>query len=117
MKADLDKIIVIGDRVLVQPSDAAKRTKSGLYLPAGYQDKEEIQSGYILKCGPGYAIPSSDDGESWTGKDHEVRYLPLQVQPGDFALFMQKNATEVKYNGEKYFVVPQNAILIVERDF
>lgn len=117
MKTDLDKIIVIGDRVLVQPSDAAKRTKSGLYLPAGYQDKEEIQSGYILKCGPGYAIPSSDDGESWTGKDHEVRYLPLQVQPGDFALFMQKNATEVKYNGEKYFVVPQNAILIVERDF
>lgn len=117
MKTDLDKIIVIGDRVLVQPSDAAKRTKSGLYLPAGYQDKEEIQSGYILKCGPGYAIPSSDDGESWTGKDHEVRYLPLQVQPGDFALFMQKSATEVKYNGEKYFVVPQNAILIVERDF
>ncbi|MCQ2298814.1 MAG: co-chaperone GroES family protein [Bacteroidales bacterium] len=116
MKTNIDKIIVIGDRVLIQPSDVAHQTKSGLYLPAGYQDREDIQSGYILKCGPGYAIPSSDDGEDWNANRHEVRYLPLQVKPGDFALFMQKNAVEVKYEGEKYFVVPQNAILIVERD-
>ena len=116
MRNSLDKIIVIGDRVLIQPDDGAKRTKSGLYLPAGYQEKEDIQSGYILKCGPGYALPNMDDGEEWNAKSHEARYIPLQVQAGDWALFNQRNAVEVKYNGEKYYVVPQSAILIVERD-
>lgn len=116
MKPNLDKIIVVGDRVLIQPGTAAKRTKSGLLLPAGYQEKEEIQSGYILKCGPGYALPSMEEDEAWNQQHKEVRYLPLQVKPGDLAIFMQKNAVEIKYDGDKYFIVPQNAILLVERD-
>lgn len=114
---NLDKIIVVGDRVLIQPTDEAERTNSGLYLPAGYRDKEDVLSGFVLKCGPGYAIPSlDDDGEAWNHKNNQPHYLPLQVQPGDLALFMQKNAVEIKYNGEKYYIVPQNAILLVERD-
>ena len=112
----MDRIVVVGDRVLIQPGNAVKRTKTGLYLPAGYQEKEEIQSGYILKCGPGYALPSAEADETWNPKQGEVRYLPLQVRPGDLALFVQKHAVEIKYDGEKYFIVPQSAILLVERD-
>ena len=112
----LDKLIVVGDRVLIELGTAAQRTKSGLYLPAGYQEKEDVQSGYILKCGPGYALPNMDADEPWNPKDKEPRYLPLQVQPGDLALFMQKSAVEIKYNGKKYYIVPQSAILLVERD-
>ena len=112
----LDKLVVIGDRVLIQQGSATQRTKSGLYLPAGYQEKEDIQSGYILKCGPGYALPNMESDESWNPKEREPKYLPLQVQPGDLALFMQKSAVEIKYNGEKYYIVPQSAILLVERD-
>ena len=115
MSSNLDNLIVVGDRVLIQPGTASHRTKSGLYLPAGYQEKEEIQSGYILKCGPGYALPSMDNDEPWNPKDKEPRYLPLQVKPGDLAIFMQKNAVEIKFNGEKFFIVPQSAILLVER--
>ncbi len=116
MTKDLDKIIVVGDRVLIKPNDGADRTKSGLYLPAGYQDKETVQSGYILKCGPGYPLPNLDEGEVWNPKKGDTRYMPLQVQQGDLALFLQKNAIEIKYNGQKYYIVPQNAILLVERD-
>lgn len=116
MTTNIDKIIVVGDRVLIKPNDSADRTKSGLYLPAGYQDKEKIQSGYILKCGPGYPLPNMEEGESWNHKGNDPRYLPLQVQPGDLALFLQKNAIEIKYDGDKYFIVPQSAILLVERD-
>ncbi len=116
VKTNLDRLIVVGDRVLIQPDTAAKRTQSGLYLPAGYQEKEEIRSGYILKCGPGYALPTADEGETWNPKQGEVRYLPLQVKPGDLALYMQKHAVEIKYDGEKYYIVPQSAILLVERD-
>lgn len=115
-KSNIDNLIVIGDRVLIEPGIAAKKTKGGLLLPAGYQEKEEIQTGYILKCGPGYPLPSSDDGEEWNPSDKEPRYLPLQVRPGDMAIFMLKNAVEIKYNGDKYFIVPQSGILMVERD-
>ena len=116
MNKSLDNLIVIGDRVLIKLTDVAERTKSGLYLPAGYQEKEQIQSGFILKVGPGYAIPNMDpDDEAWTGRNNEVKYLPLQVREGDLALFMQKSAIEIKYDGEKYYIVPQNAILMVER--
>lgn len=116
MKDYLDKIIVVGDRVLIRPNDNNDRTRSGLYLPAGYQDKESVQSGYIIKCGPGYPLPSMDESEAWTGRSQAPRYLPLQVQPGDLAVFLQKTAVEIKYNGEKYFIVPQSSILLVERD-
>ncbi|MBR1517731.1 MAG: co-chaperone GroES [Bacteroidales bacterium] len=115
MNANLDNIIVIGDRVLIKPG-AAKKTKSGLLLPAGYQEKEDILTGYILKCGPGYALPDMEDVESWNHDARTVKYLPLQVQAGDLAIFMQKNAVEIKYAGEKYYIVPQSAILLVERE-
>ena len=112
----IDNLIVIGDRVLIEPSMATKKTKGGLLLPAGYQEKEEIQTGYIVKCGPGYPLPTEGGDEAWQPSDKEPRYLPLQVRPGDMAIFMLKNAVELKYDGKKYFIVPQNGILMVERD-
>ena len=112
----LDKLIVIGDRVLIQQGTATTKTKSGLYLPAGYQEKEDVLSGYVVKCGPGYVVPMVDGDESWNPQGREPKYIPLQVQPGDLALFVQKNAVEIKYNGDKYFIVPQSAVLLVERD-
>ena len=115
-KDNIDKLIVIGDRVLIQPAVATHKTKGGLLLPAGYQEKEEIQTGYIIKVGPGYPLPSSDEGETWKPGDKEPSYLPLQVKVGDMAIFMLKNAVELKYDGIKYFIVPQNGILMVERD-
>ena len=72
--------------------------------------------GCRLKVGPGYPLPSSDGDESWKPGDGEPKYLPLQVKAGDMAIFMLKNAVELKYDGAKYFIVPQNGILMVERD-
>lgn len=118
MNTDIDKLIVVGDRVLVKPTNVADKTKSGLYLPAGYQEKETVQTGYILKCGPGYPLPpmDADVSEPWNPQKSAQNYIPLQVKPGDLAIFLQKAATEIKYNGEKFFILPQNAILLVERD-
>ena len=49
----LEKLIVVGDRVLIKPKTLKDKTKSGLYLPPGYKEKEEIRSGYVIKTGPG----------------------------------------------------------------
>jgi len=112
----LKKLIVIGDRVLIRPSKPNERTDSGLYLPPGVQEKEKVQQGYIIKTGPGYAIPLPVENEPWKSEEEQVKYIPLQAKEGDLAIFLLSGATEIMYEGEKYFIVPQSAILMLERD-
>ncbi len=112
----IDKIIVIGDRVLIKPEDKSQKTNTGLYLPPGVKEKEVVQSGYILKVGPGYPVsPGGEDDEPWKeGKD--TKYIPLQAAVGDFAIFLRKDAVEIEIDGEKMLIVPQSAILLVHRE-
>ena len=112
----LKKLIVIGDRVLIRLSKTSDQTSSGLYLPPGVQEKEKVQKGYIIKTGPGYAIPMPVDDEPWKQDDDQVKYVPLQAKEGDLAIFLLSGATEVMYEKEKYFIVPQSAILMLERE-
>ena len=113
----LKKLIVVGDRVLIHPTKQSDKTESGLYLPPGVQEKEKIQSGYVIKVGPGYPLPlPADEDDMWKGKDEQVKYLPLQAQEGDLAIFLQRGAVEVIYEKEKYFIVPQASILMLERE-
>ncbi len=112
----LKKLIIIGDRVLIRPSKPHEQTSSGLYLPPGVQEKEKVQQGYIIKTGPGYAIPLPVENEPWKTEEEQVKYIPLQAKEGDLALFLLNAATELMYEGEKYFIVPQHAILMLERE-
>ena len=113
----LKKLIIVGDRVLVRPSKNSDKTASGLYLPPGLQETEKIQTGYVIKAGPGYPLPMpAEEEDSWRGKEEQVKYLPLQAREGDLAIFLQKGAIEVQYEGEKYFIVPQASILMLERE-
>ena len=112
----LKKLIIIGDRVLIRPSKPDERTQTGLYLPPGVQEKEKVQQGYIIKIGPGYAIPMPPEDEPWKNQEEQVRYLPLQAKEGDLAIFLLGGATEIMYQNEKYFIVPQSAILMLERE-
>ncbi len=113
----LRRLIVVGDRVLIKLAKQTGKTDSGLYLPPGVQDKEKIQSGYVLKVGPGYPLPMPvDDEDAWRGNEDKIKYLPLQAQEGDLAIFLQKGAIEVIYESEKLFIVPQSSILMLERE-
>ncbi len=99
----LKKLIVIGDRLLIKPLKGDERTASGLYLPPGVQEKEKVQQGYVIKTGPGYAIPMPVEVESWKPDEEKVKYIPLQAKEGDLAVFLVSGATEVMYENEKYF--------------
>lgn len=112
----LKKLIVIGDRLLIRPTKGNERSASGLYLPPGVQEKEKVQQGYVIKTGPGYVIPMPVENESWKSDEEQVKYIPLQAHEGDLAIFLMSGATEVLYEGEKYYIVPQSAILMLERD-
>ena len=107
---------MIGDRLLISPAKPNERTESGLYLPPGVQEKERVHQGYVLKVGPGYAIPMPVENEPWKSEEEQVKYIPLQAREGDLAIFLMSAATEVIYDGEKYFIVPQSAVLMLERE-
>ncbi len=48
---NIDKFIVVGDRVLIRPEEQTNKTDTGLFLPPGVVEKEKIQSGYVIKVG------------------------------------------------------------------
>ena len=114
---DLDKLIVIGDRILIRPKVPQSKTKSGLLLPPGVNENEKVQIGYVMKVGPGYPIPSVNDvDEPWKNRSDEPKYVPLQPRVGDQAVYLQNSAIEIEFNNEKYVVVPHSAILLLLRD-
>jgi chaperonin GroES len=114
---DLQKLIVIGDRILIKPKVPQSKTRSGLLLPPGVNENEKVQIGFVVKVGPGYPIPSvSDNDEPWKNRSDEPKYVPLQPKEGDQAVYMQNSAIEIEFNKEKYVVVPHSAILLLLRD-
>ena len=111
-------IIVVGDRALIVPDNDKDRTAHGLYLPPSVREKEKIQAGYILKIGPGYPVPNPQfiDQEPWSTTPKEpVKYIPLQAEEGDYALFLKDHAIEIEFEEKKYLLVPHSAILILIR--
>lgn len=109
------RLIVVGDRVLITPEEGEERTNVGLYLPATALESRQVQGGKIVATGPGTPMtePASMDDEPWKIRLPDVKYLPMQAQVGDYALFFRKAAVEITFEGKNYLVVPQAAILIL----
>ncbi len=119
MDMPLKELIVIGDRVLMRPDDAEEKTSVGLILPQTVRDKDEVMRGNIVKTGPGVPLadPNSISDEPWAASGQQnTRFLPMEARVGDHALFLRKAAVEIKYENEKYFIVPQAAILLLIRE-
>lgn len=116
MKTKKD-LIIVGDRVLIEPDDRMDRTISGLYLPQTVKEKEKVTGGHVVKTGPGYAV--HDPGiqeEPWSySSKKELKYIPLQATEGDYALFLKETSVEIEFEGKKYLIVPHSAILALVR--
>lgn len=116
-KLNLDNVIIVGDRLLVKPKTKQDKTQSGIYLPPGVSEREKIHSGYVIKVGPGYPIPSMTDYEEpWQKKDEKVKYVPLQAEIGDLAIYLQSNSFDIQINGQSYVLLPNSAVLMLFRD-
>lgn len=116
MKTKKD-IILIGDRVLIDPDGRHERTTTGLYLPPTVKEKEKVQCGYVVKTGPGYFVHEPGySGDIWSSdKKKDVKYIPLQTIEGDYAIFLRDSAVEIEVDGKRYLVVPHSAILACVR--
>ena len=117
MKLGNRQLIVVGDRILIKQEEMEHKTDVGLYLPQTVVEKEEVQGGRVVECGPGIPLPETRDvDEPWKATENEPRYLPMQVRLGDFALFMKTAAMEIKFEGTKYLIVPHGSILLLVRE-
>ena len=111
------ELIVVGDRVLVHVEEGEERTNFGLYLPPTAIDNQAVQGGKIVATGPGLPMPSPDSfsDEPWNATERQTRFVPMQAKRGDYALFFRKAAVEITFEGDRYLVVPQAAILVLVR--
>lgn len=111
----VDNFIIVGDRVLIKPRDMETRTQSGLVLPATVKEKEDIHSGYVIKTGPGYPIPSNEVDEAWK-ETSQTKYIGMQAEEGDLAIFLKEQTHEIEFEKEKYLICPHAAILLLIRE-
>lgn len=111
------QLIVVGDRVLLEPVEGEQQTESGLVLPATVTEREQIRVGRVVKVGPGYltANPEFSGSEPWAKPHEAVRYLPMQAEVGDFAYFQRKEGMDLSYKGTAYVVVRHHAIVALVR--
>lgn len=111
------QLIVVGDRLLIEPEEGEERSKVGLYLPASAVDNQAVQAGTVVATGPGtpMSAPADLDDEPWRITGGEARFLPVQANTGDYAIFFRRAAVEITFQEKKYLVVPQAAILVLVR--
>ncbi len=111
------QLVVVGDRVLIEPEEGEERSNVGLYLPATAVENQAVRTGRVVATGPGTPIsaPTELDDEPWRISGGEAKFLPVQARVGDFAIFFRRAAVEITFEDKKYLVVPQAAILVLVR--
>ena len=118
MKSKCKQVLVVGDRLLIQPDKGDKTSPAGLYLPPSVIEKQEVKGGIVVEVGPGIPLGSPNDSidEPWKENKSDVKYIPTQAEIGDYALYLGKASIEIQIEKKEYLIVPQSAILILIRD-
>ena len=119
MRYKRKQIIIVGDRVLIQPDTGEKKSAAGLYLPPSVIEKQDVHGGIVVGVGPGIPVGNPDDSseEPWkTNSNGDIRYIPTQAEIGDYALFLSKASIEIKVEDQDYLILHQSAILVLIRD-
>ena len=118
MKSKTKQVLVVGDRLLIQPDKGDKTSPAGLYLPPSVVEKQEVKGGIVVEVGPGIPLGSPNDSidEPWKENKSDIKYIPTQAEIGDYALYLGKASIEIEIEKKEYLIVPQSAILILIRD-
>jgi chaperonin GroES len=88
----------LGDRVLVQRTEAESKTAGGILLPESAQEKPK--EGIVISTGEGKLL---DDGKRST----------FSVKKGDRVLFTSYAGTDVKLLGDEYLIMREDDILAI----
>src|SRR5262245_42831965 len=84
------KLRPLQDRVIVRPSEAEEKTKSGIVLPD--TAKEKPTRGKVIAVGPGKL-------------DDKGKPMELAVRNGDVVYYGRYSGTEVELEGQKLVIL------------
>jgi chaperonin GroES len=90
---------LLGDRVLVRPEEAMKKTASGILIPDAAKG-EKATRGTVLAVGPGRM---NDDG----------KVLPMSVRVGQKVFFNPGWESEIEMGDEKLHLIHETDIKAV----
>ena len=91
------KLRPLADRVVLKQLQAEEKTKSGLFIATGAQEKPEMYE--VIEVGPGGMV----DGKE----------VAMCVKKGNKVLVGKYTGTTVKVDGEEYDIVRQSDILAI----
>jgi len=92
----MSKLVAFYDACIVKPIEAEETTYGNIIVPD--MGKESNTFGEVVAVGPGrYTI---------TGE-----LLPLQVKVGDKVVLPTQGFTKLPFDGEEYFIGPENQVL------
>jgi len=86
----------LGDRVLVEPTEAEEKSDGGIVIPDTAKEKQ--QKGKIVAVGKGHV---NDEG----------KVTPLEVRVSDKVIYGRYSGTEVKIKGTEYLILKEEDIL------
>lgn len=97
---DNQKIVPLGDRVLVKvTADLEKTTSTGIIIPEAASGKKSNR-GKVVAVGEGRI---SEDGKR----------IPMHVKAGDIVLFSDYAGEQIDMEGEEYHIVSESSILAI----
>lgn len=89
----------IGDKVVVQTTEADEKSAGGIVLPD--TAKKRPQEGKVVAVGPGRVL---DSGER----------APMSLKEGDIVIYAKYGGNEVTVDGEDYIILDQEQIYAVK---
>ena len=84
------------DAVIVKPKETEETTYGNIIVPDIGKEKNEI--GKVVAVGPGKPTITGE-------------FIPTQIKIGDEVVLPTMGFTRLPYNGEEYYVGPENQIL------
>ncbi len=88
----------LADRVVLKPTEAEEKTKTGIILTASAQEKPQVAE--VVAVGPGAY-----------GEDGKI--IPMTIKVGDKVIAAKYVGTEVKCDGIEYTIVREADILAI----
>ena len=93
------KLRPLNDKIIIKPSKAEEKTKSGLFIPEVAQEKQT--EGEVLAVGPGKVNEN-------TGARNTI-----DLKVGDKVLYSKYSGTEFKVDGQDVLMLDEGDILAV----
>ncbi len=89
----------LGNRVLVEPSEAEDKSTGGILLPESAQ--EAPAEGKAIAVGPGRVLDNGERAE-------------MSIKEGDVIIYRKFGGTEITVDGEDYVLVEEDSVLAIK---